>query len=202
MPGSDKGVKLITTGWGWGNLENHIQSNKKTDVVQENRPGRDIWRISSWQSGDWRIWSVTEKGRGVARVETPHELAAAPLEFLWYLPQIPAALAQWRFTVSDKPHWWQGLLFRRGQKPPATSRWRQLPPCRRLHRFPTDLRLCHPSPPPLTPSHASSGAPPGAAVGPRGVAGAPGASGARGTRVRGGRLPGRTAGGTLPLGSP
>lgn len=48
-------------------------------------------------------------------METPHELAAAPLEFLWYLPQMPAALAQWRFAVSDKPHWWQGLLFRRGQ---------------------------------------------------------------------------------------
>lgn len=87
-------------------------------------------------------------------------------------------------------------------EPPATSRWRQLPPCLGLHRFPTDLRLCYPPPPPLAPSHASLGAPPGAAVGPRGVAGAPGASGAWGTRARGGRLARRTAGGALPLGSP
>lgn len=86
-------------------------------------------------------------------METPHELAATQLEFFWYLPPMPAALAQWRFTVSEKLDWWQALLFCRGQKPPATSSWRQLPPCREdsivsLQTLGCATRRHRPSPPP------------------------------------------------------
>lgn len=46
----------------------------------------------------------------------------------------------------------QPCYFCRGWKPPATSRWPQLSSCLGgLHCFPTDLRLCPPSLPPLVP---------------------------------------------------
>lgn len=165
-------------------MENHIQYNSLS-----RKQTKGIRRISSWQSGNRRIWIDTEKGVGSPKWK--HRMN---------LPQ-----RSWSFSGTSRLCrllWHNGVSQSQrsptGGKPCYFAEARSLlqllvgDSCHLAERtrFPTDLRLCHPSPPPLAPSHASPGAPPGAAVGPRGVAGAPGASGARGTRARGGRLPG------------